>query len=119
MGVGLKVGGELHPHAIALKGLDEMPTSLDNMTPGDPFLETLRSLKISETVAVHSIVAASGEGSREQLSDGVVEYVSAHIARGSERLVRSGHSAHTHPEAIAEVRRILREHLAGLEASPR
>jgi hypothetical protein len=52
------------PDAVALESLDEMPTSVDNMTPGDPFLETLRSLPIAENVAVHSIVAASGADSR-------------------------------------------------------
>jgi pimeloyl-ACP methyl ester carboxylesterase len=100
------------PDAVALESLDELPTSLDNMRPGNPFLEALRELPIVDAVGVHSIVAVSGDGPREQLSDGVVRYMSAHISQGTERLVQSGHSAQRNPVAITEVRRILREHLA-------
>ena len=105
------------PDAIAMKSLEDISTSLDNMRPGDPYLEILRSLPIAADVEVHSIVAVEGSGPLEQLSDGVVEYPSAHIKVGTELVVRSGHSAQGHPEAIAEIRRILREHLSALEAA--
>jgi pimeloyl-ACP methyl ester carboxylesterase len=106
------------PDALAISTLRVHTTSLDNMRPGNAFLETLRELDVDAGVAVHSIVAVQGDGPKEELSDGVVEYLSAHIARGSELLVHSGHSAQVHPASIAEVRRILREHLAALEARP-
>jgi pimeloyl-ACP methyl ester carboxylesterase len=100
-----------NPHAAALGSLETLPTSIDNMRPGNPFLETLRSLPVVDGVAVHSIVAVQGDGPDEELSDGVVQYKSAHITQGTERRVKSGHSAQVQPAAIAEVRRILREHL--------
>jgi len=43
-----------------------------------------------------------------------VSYRSAHLdGVASERVVRSGHSVQDNPEAIAEVRRILLDHLRG------
>jgi pimeloyl-ACP methyl ester carboxylesterase len=115
------VGGRLievlanDPDAIAFQSLEDMPTSIDNMRPGNRFLETLRTLPIVDGVGVHSIVAVQGSGPHEHLSDGVVQYLSAHLARGTELVVNSGHSAQVQPEAIAEVRRILREHLSELD----
>jgi len=42
----------------------------------------------------------------------VVPYWSSHLDGAvSEKIVPSDHSAHRHPEAIAELKRILREHL--------
>ena len=99
------------PDSVALGSLEKLPTSLDNMRAGDPFLETLRALQVVDGVAVHSIVGVDGEGPPEERSDGVVRYLSAHIQQGTEQIVRSGHSSHTQPESIAEVRRILRGHL--------
>jgi hypothetical protein len=46
-----------------------------------------------------------------------VEYTSAHLDGVPEKIVRSGHSVQSHPQAIAEVRRILLEHAAGLDAA--
>jgi hypothetical protein len=41
------------------RNLERIPNSIDNMTPGDPFLETLASLPIAPGVAAHSIMKAS------------------------------------------------------------
>ena len=63
-------------------------------------------------VAAHSIIAVSGEGPPEDGSDGVVSYRSAHLdGVASEKIVRSGHSVQSNPDAIEEVRRILLDHL--------
>jgi hypothetical protein len=63
---------------------------------------------------VHSIVAVEGGGLRDP-SDGVVTYRSAHLEdAASEVVVRSKHSMQRNPEAILELRRILREHVAAL-----
>jgi hypothetical protein len=61
-----------------------------------------------------------GDGPVEEGSDGLVSYRSAHVAgAASERIVRSGHSVQSQPEAIEEVRRILLEHLDGTERRAR
>jgi hypothetical protein len=93
-----------------------LPRSVDNMDPANPFVQTLSTLPIAPGVAVHSIIAVSGDGPSEAGGDGVVSYRSAHLdGVVSERVVRSGHSVQSHPEAIEEVRRILRLHLDGGE----
>ena len=60
-----------------------------------------------------SIIAVAGSGPVESGNDGVVAYESAHIeSAASEIVVRSGHSVQSNPETVAEVRRILLEHIA-------
>jgi triacylglycerol esterase/lipase EstA (alpha/beta hydrolase family) len=109
--------GTLGKEALALRKIDRLPTSLDNMTPGNPFIQVLASLSVAPGVAAHSIIAVKGEGPPEAQSDGVVRYTSAHLEGvESEKVVRSGHSAQGDPETINEVRRILREHLELLDA---
>lgn len=93
-----------------------LPTAVDNMTPGNPFLKTLAASPLAAGVAAHSIIAVKGDGPPETGSDGVVRYESAHLAGAeSERVVRSGHSVQAHPDTVAEMRRILRVHLDALD----
>ena len=100
--------------ALHVRQLGRLPTSIDNMTPGNPFIRTLGSLPVAEGVVSHSIIAVKGDGPLEEESDGVVGYTSAHVEDArSEKIVRSGHSAQGDPAGIEEVRRILLEH-AGL-----
>ncbi len=94
-----------------------IPTSLDNMTASNPFLQMLRRAPLAPGVEAHSIISigdcdtAHPEGS----DDGIVEYESAHIPGvESEFLVPIGHSCQADPRTIAEVRRILLLHLARL-----
>lgn len=101
------------------RNLDRLPSSLDNMRPGNPFLKSLASLPIAPGVHVHSIIAAQGTGNLRDMSDGVVRYQSAHIEPvDSELVVRSGHSVQAHPQFIAETRRILLLHLGITEPMP-
>ena len=87
-----------------------MPTSLDNMRPGSPFLQKLSQLPIDPHVTAHSIVAVTCDGPLDEGGDGVVKYESAHIdGVESELIVRSSHSAQANPETINEVKRILIE----------
>jgi pimeloyl-ACP methyl ester carboxylesterase len=92
-----------------LVSLERFPTSIDNMSPGNPFIETLSSIPIAPGVAAHSIIPVEGTGPIEDGVDGVVAYSSAHIdGVESERVVRpSSHSTQSNPETIDEVRRIL------------
>jgi pimeloyl-ACP methyl ester carboxylesterase len=95
-----------------------LPRSVDNMSPGNPAIQTLVSLPITPGVKVHSIVAMTEGGSLADGGDGVVSYRSAHLdAAASELIVQSGHSVQGNPEAIEEIRRILLEHLAAGPAS--
>ena len=89
-------------------------TSVDNMTPGNPFVETLARLPIAPGVAAHSIVAVKDDRPPlEDAADGVVAYRSAHLEDvDSELVVLSGHSCQSNPHTIEEVRRILLLHLA-------
>jgi len=86
----------------------KMPTSIDNMTPTNRFVQTLATIPVAPQVAAHSIIAVQGTGPVEQGNDGVVEYKSAHIdGVESELVVDSGHSAQGNPRTVEEVRRIL------------
>ena len=52
-----------------------------------------------------------GNGPITEDDDGIVKYTSAHLDDvESELVIQSGHSVHSHPLAIAEVRRILYWH---------
>jgi pimeloyl-ACP methyl ester carboxylesterase len=100
-----------NPDAKLLRAIDRLPTSIDNMTPGNPFLQTLAAIPVAPGVTAHSIIAVRGDGPPEEGSDGVVKYSSAHIEGvASELVVRSGHSTQAEPATIEEVRRILLEH---------
>jgi hypothetical protein len=96
-----------------------VPTAVDNMTPGNPFIKVLASLPIVPDVEAHSIISVKPTDDIEDGDDGVVKYKSAHIdGVESEVVVPSEHSCQAHPRTIAEVRRILLLHLgAGAPAA--
>ena len=99
--------------AIAAEGIRGAPTAVDNMTPGNPWVQTLASLPIAPDVAVNSIIPVDADPPPQGKNDGVVEYDSAHIEPvESEFVVRSPHSCQANPHTILEVRRILLKHLA-------
>jgi pimeloyl-ACP methyl ester carboxylesterase len=92
--------------------LERVPTSIDNMSPGQPFIRTLAAIPVAPGVAAHSIIAVEGNGPKEEGGDGVVKYTSAHIdGVESELVVNSSHSCQSNPDTINEVQRILRLHL--------
>jgi hypothetical protein len=91
-----------------------LPTAVDNMSPGNPFILGLQAIPVAPSVKVNSIIAVEGDGPADQGDDGVVQYSAAHIEPvESELVVRSGHSVQGNPNAIEEVRRILRLHAGG------
>lgn len=105
-----------NPDAFRLRDVENMSTAVDNMSPGDPFLQALAEAPIPPDVGIYSIVAVQGDGPVESGADGVVKYESAHIDWAeSELVVRSGHSTLATPATINEVRRILYER-AGIES---
>lgn len=103
---------------VLLRSLDDLPSSIDNMTSDNRFLVALADMPIAEGVSAHSIIAVRGDGPPEEGDDGVVTFESAQLdGVASEYVVRSGHSAQSHPLTIREVRRILGEHIAAYPAA--
>jgi len=94
-----------------------MPTSVDNLSPGSPYVKIATSLPFRKGVHLHSIIG-NKEGkplTDPECSDGFVPYSSSHLNNvESEFIVRSDHSVHEKPEAIEEMRRILHMHLKAL-----
>ena len=108
-----------NPNAVSLKALGGIPTAVDNMRPGQRFVRTLSASPLAPGVTAHSIIAVRGEGPITSGNDGVVAYESAHLDEAvSEKVVHSSHSTQSEPETIQEVRRILREHIAGPTDKP-
>ena len=101
-----KLGGTLPPQ------IDGIYTGIDNLKPDNIGLRYLNTLEIAPDVPLHSIVGNLRGERRPGGGDGVVPYSSSHLDQArSELIVRSGHSAHTNPLAVQEVRRILLLHL--------
>jgi pimeloyl-ACP methyl ester carboxylesterase len=98
--------------------------SLDNMAPDNRFLVALRELPVAGGVTSHSIIALEGDindpKNRENGSDGVVKFESAEIPGvASQLVVPSPHTCLGHPWTIAELRRILLEHVGLIRRGPR
>jgi pimeloyl-ACP methyl ester carboxylesterase len=99
--------------ALALRSVARPATSIDQMSPSNPFLEILASIPVAPGITANSIIPVATEGPIEEGNDGVVEYTSAHLAGvESELVVRSGHSTQAEPATINEIRRILLVHRA-------
>ncbi|WP_204374375.1 esterase/lipase family protein, partial [Stenotrophomonas maltophilia] len=95
-------------------GLNRMNTGVDDLASHSQFMRATCQLPISKGVSVHSIIARRNPAyALERSSDGFVPYTSAHLAGAqSELVVTSGHSVQETPEAILEIRRILRESIS-------
>jgi pimeloyl-ACP methyl ester carboxylesterase len=108
----------LQTKGLYMGTIGNIPTSITNMTPGNPFIKALAAIPISDGVVAHSIIAVDSDGPLNDGGDGVVKYASAHIdGVASEKVVRSSHSVQGNPETIQEVKRILIEHAGAF--SPR
>ncbi|WP_369981782.1 esterase/lipase family protein [Xanthomonas bundabergensis] len=88
----------------------KLPTSMDNLNDRDDFVQAAADLRISPKVRYHSIIARrDARVPLAQSDDGVVPYWSAHLAgAASETVVTSGHSVQETPQAILEIRKLLR-----------
>jgi pimeloyl-ACP methyl ester carboxylesterase len=86
-------------------------TSVAQLGQGNPLLQTINQLPLSEAVAYHSIVGYNHKEPLPAGGDGVVPYSSAHLEGAlSELIISSDHSAQERDEAILEMRRILTLH---------
>ncbi|MGH8080404.1 MAG: esterase/lipase family protein, partial [Lysobacter sp.] len=93
------------------------PTGPDDLSPNSLFMRSTENLQIEAGLPYHTIV-----GQRDpklpllQSSDGAVPYRSAHLDGAlSEKVIVSGHSVQETPQAILELRRILRIDMAQYE----
>jgi hypothetical protein len=93
--------------------LNRLPNSIDTLSPNDPFVKEMNTLPMTKRIPYHSIIGDRGRGDTPNSSDGVVPYWSSHLERAeSEKIVPCGHGAEHSSQGIAEVLRILHEHVA-------
>lgn len=94
--------------------LQRAPNSIDTLAPNNRMVRATAALRIRDSIPYHSIMGDRGKGDTPDSSDGVVAYWSSHLDGAvSEKIVPFHHSSHQHPDAIAEVERILKLHAAG------
>lgn len=93
---------------------DEMlilPNGVESLRDSDPFMQITSKMPISTQVRYHSIIA--NDTPKKDLlysDDGLVPYQSSHLPGAtSELVIPFSHSVQETPEAILEIRRILRE----------
>jgi pimeloyl-ACP methyl ester carboxylesterase len=87
-----------------------IPNSITSLSPKNPTLLAMERLPIR--APHHSIIGDRGKGNTPESSDGVVPYWSSRLASArSERIVPGPHGSYALPETIAELQRILREHV--------
>ena len=93
------------------KGLIENGAS--NLSRSSNFMQLTQAIQPSSNVVYHSIMGnINGTTDKTKMSDGIVPYQSSHLGgEQSELIIKGGHSIQTSPEAILELRRILRLHL--------
>lgn len=102
----------------------KIETSIDSLSPGSPVFGVMLASHEAPWVKYHNIIGlVPKEGLFGKLAagtDGVVSYESAHVDDvESELVVSADHTTvHSHPLAVLEVRRILKEHLAELLGRP-
>jgi hypothetical protein len=93
-----------------------LPSSIDELGWGSPFLTSLTELAHPPALKVHTIIAVRPDSPPGHRTDGLVSYESAHVAgAASEKVVAAGHLCQDRPEVISEVRRILLEHAVATE----
>ena len=113
----VKLGPEIMQASVAqqepgMMKLNRMPNSIDTLAPNDPFVKFMNTLPLARGVPYHSIIGDRGRGDTPNSSDGAVPYWSSHLdGAESEKIVPSDHNANQNPEGIAEVIRILKEHV--------
>lgn len=96
--------------------LKRMPNSIDTLSPNDAFVKAMNNLPLAKGIPYHSIIGDRGRGDTPNSSDGVVPYWSSHLeGAASEKIVSSNHSANENAQTIAEVVRILKQHVAGTD----
>jgi pimeloyl-ACP methyl ester carboxylesterase len=112
---------ELATLDIGAMKLSRIPNSIDTLSPNHRFVKNVSAIPITPGIPYHTICGDRGRGDTPKSSDGVVPYWSSHLEGAeSELVVPSRHGAHQNAQAIEEVRRILKSHIArGGSSKPR
>lgn len=92
--------------------------SVDNLGLDNPLLSAISQMPLEPGVAFNSILGDKWPDEKEEGGDGVVPYTSAHFppAESELKVPGAGHGVQDTPAAIDEVKRILREHIAEVDA---
>ncbi len=115
-GIFAEVRPYLRPEALQ-RSRGHLPNSLQLLDPDNLFVSAVAELPIRRGIPYHSIIGDRGRGgfldrSKPNSNDGLVPYWSSHLEGAkSERIIPAGHWTHLHPLAMAEIKRILFEHL--------
>jgi hypothetical protein len=89
---------------------------VDTLAPNNRFVKEINTIPVTPGIPHHVICGDRGKGGNKDhtkpvMSDGVVPYWSSHMdTAASELIVPSSHTAHQNPQAIAEVKRILKKY---------
>lgn len=84
--------------------------SVQTLSPRHPYFRAMAGRPIR--IPFHSIIGDRGRGDTPQSSDGVVGYASSHLdGARSEKIIPAPHTLTAHPQTVAEITRILHEHL--------
>lgn len=99
----------VHPFVVGLYEQGKF-SSIRTLSASSPSLQMLATLP--PEVPFHSIIGQKSAGPVDLGSDGVVTYKSSHLEGAqSELVVRAGHNSFRKKESVAEIKRILYEHL--------
>lgn len=100
----------IDPASAPSEALTRPFNSIDNLSERDMFIRISADMPISPRVHYHSIIGNESQDMESGYSgDGIVPYSSSHLeGADSEKVIYSGHSVQETPEAIMEIRRILR-----------
>lgn len=111
-GAGKALKGNILTPEVATAYTKRVPTALTLLSPTSPFMKIAPTVPFVPGIPYHSIIGIQKGSPGPGSSDGIVPYESSHLEGvESETFVPSGHSAQEHPLAIAELKRILHEHL--------
>jgi pimeloyl-ACP methyl ester carboxylesterase len=106
-------------HNISLNKIQNGPGDLSKKSD---FTRLTQNAHIVAALPFHSIIGNNmgDDVPKSEMTDGIVTYNSAHLDGAvSEKIIEGGHSIQETPEAILELRRILRLHLETLgDVSP-
>ena len=103
---------QMNPYLVGLVKEGKL-SSIRTLSANTPALIALAA--IPPAVPFHTIIGQKHPGPANAGNDGVVAYSSSHLEGAeSELIVRYGHETFLHPDAVAEIKRILHMHLESL-----
>lgn len=100
-------------------GKEMLQNGPSDLSKNSSFTRLTKDVQPISGMKFHSIIGNSSDSTiKDLMSDGIVPYNSAHLQGAiSEKIIKGGHSIQETPEAVLELRRILRLHLKELGIS--